>query len=95
MQVATPGRTADEVQLPAIHATLNVPPYPLPLSLPLNNKETALPSLLQETTQFSDSKQPLFSVGLLPLKWIVTTYLALSSTVLCFKINRNTMECYI
>lgn len=40
LQVVTPGRTADEVQLPAIHATLNAPPRPTHL-LPLNNKETA------------------------------------------------------
>lgn len=37
LQVVTPGRTADEVQLPAIHATLNAAPRtsapaPLPLA---------------------------------------------------------------
>lgn len=64
LQVVTPGRTADEVQLPAIHAALNAPRTRAP-ALPLNNKETALPSLLQETTP--SSEQPLFSVALVPL----------------------------
>lgn len=64
MQVVTPGQTADEVQLPAIHATLNAPRTPS-LSLPLNNKETALPFLLQETTP--SSEQLLFSVALVSL----------------------------
>lgn len=73
LQVVTPGRTADEVQLPAIHAALNAPrapPAPAIPALPLINKETALPSLLQETTP--SSEQPLFSVALVPLeisKW--------------------------